>query len=222
MAAFAKQRTKAGTALGATKSGRSKSKLPSIDLSDKEAIENVQDGSLAWHKDLLKAPSLVRELLACSEVDLMKKLETILELPDSRTNARQAIRLDYFTAAFWFGKENGFSEMSLSAMFTILHQLWENCVDKGFSLPQNVAFFQSTLAAHTAADDDALMDFEAAKAALLVDHVATGLFQHYVLYQELAQAPNFTPATATVSIVEVPDLPPLELATLQVGEVEKA
>eukprot|EP00048_Salpingoeca_helianthica_P008327 m.121427 g.121427 ORF g.121427 m.121427 type:complete len:231 (-) comp14575_c0_seq8:45-737(-) len=191
-----------------------KSKTPGLEISDKEIMERVQEGSLAWHKDLLRTPSLVRELLTLSDSELPRRLAEVLQLSECETNLANAASLEYFLAGFSFGKEHNFSEMSLSALLTLLHVLLENCREKKMSLTDNHTIFREMMARHVGGDEENVMDFEPSKAALIHDHLAKGLFLHYRLYQA-APAEPVSFFTATITIEHPPSLPSMATAVPQ-------
>eukprot|EP00047_Mylnosiga_fluctuans_P014360 m.37805 g.37805 ORF g.37805 m.37805 type:complete len:221 (-) comp5466_c0_seq2:111-773(-) len=182
---------------------------------DKEALDNAQENTLAWRKDLLPVPSFVQELLGLSEQDLKKKFQDILKLTEATLELRQSAILDFYFNAFWVAKENGFNELALSAFMTLLRTILENCIDKGMSLEENTAALQELLSTHTSVAEDDGMDFDAARAEFVGEYVKSGLLQHYRLFQQLSRPrPAGQPAVASLVIEQPPRPLPLSGATL--------
>lgn len=197
------------------KSARSKTLISSESTSDEHGA-GAQEGSLAFGKGPLASAALVRELLGASEVELIKRLRSLLELEQGQTDPVQSIVLDYHASAFWYAKERGFSETATSAFVALCNKLLNNCLEKKMSLEENTAFLTELLPRHTGEDDGA-MDFDAATAKVVQQYVQTGLFQHYKLYQQLG-ARKGTPIPAYVFIQVPGPLPSLDSGVMEITE----
>lgn len=58
-------------------------------------------------------------------------MSEIMSLSQFSVDLKEAAMLDYYTACFWWSKEQQFSQEQMSAFFTVTHTLIENMKGKG-------------------------------------------------------------------------------------------
>ncbi|NXY84845.1 CBCO1 protein, partial [Alcedo cyanopectus] len=66
------------------------------------------------------------------------KLEEFLNFKELKASMKEAVLLDYYTAAFWWAKENNFSLLQLSGFMDLSNFLLENLRDKHMTLGDNL------------------------------------------------------------------------------------
>lgn len=129
------------------------------------------------------------------------KLAQALSYTNHKECLREAALVDVYVAAYWFGKEQKFSNHQLSSFFTVLHKLIGNC-KSGMNMMENVEEFQKLLVGVGITEKCPLGQFSKQQARWLTEYVMsrcksdlsillikfnvfTSLFQHYCLYQYL-------------------------------------
>ena len=140
-------------------------------------MDSSQPGTLAWRKDLLRTPEQVRSLITLNEDELEAKVRDMFDLKDAPINLRRGVVSDYYVMALWFGKTQKMGEQSLSAFFTLMHTLFDNCTLKGMPLEDNINYFRGVMLSNgpvSEGDDSKRPDFDLALVKSITAFVVTG------------------------------------------------
>ncbi|KAI0207285.1 Ciliary-associated calcium-binding coiled-coil protein 1 [Lamellibrachia satsuma] len=177
-----------------------------------------------------------KELSEIDDVDQLEaKLAEAMSITGHLTDLKAATVLDYYVAAFWWGKEQNFNVEQLSSFFTVVHTLLENIKEKTLTLLDNLKEFKRMLAGvgllplppqpeqesmHTVAETQSLTEmtgpppvpttvldcFNIVQAKAMSDYLHSSIFKHYKLYEYMFSHTQAEELIGTDLEVEVPKL----------------
>ncbi|NXQ38147.1 CBCO1 protein, partial [Catharus fuscescens] len=116
------------------------------------------------------------------------KMEEYLNLTQIKTSLKEAILLDYYTAGFWWAKENNFSLIQLSGFMNLLNFTLENLSGKHMTLGDNLKELERALSGIGETESEERGDlnlFSIEQAKAIIDYLVTSLFKHYKAYEYL-------------------------------------
>ncbi|KAJ3413651.1 hypothetical protein HDV05_007719 [Chytridiales sp. JEL 0842] len=176
--------------------------------------------------DITVTPEQLAELQDLPLEESLNKMASHLNLSKWREDMQSNIFLSLYFNLWQFAKENNFTTYQVPTMLGIMKMILEKSTEKGLSVQNSVKLFRRLLCSNVAtSDEEAPREvLSPAEAKLFVDHVMTGYFQHYRLYQFIQTNEQEQEVTEISVQIEHPDVPPplAEAITLEAYEAEVA
>ncbi|KAL2918230.1 hypothetical protein HK105_202157 [Polyrhizophydium stewartii] len=198
--------------------------------------DGQKDGevSLAW---LYLPAELIDELDSCEPEDELAKIAQALGITGWKEDLQSSILVSFYHSNYTFAKENKFSQIQISVVFSILKATLDKALEKSLVQVMAIAEFKKMLFDYTSTAPSALANQSSASAVesagweifspgeskLIIDYAMSTLFQHYRLFQYVfSNEQEKQEIECPVQIELPPTAPPLaDAITLEAYETEQ-
>ncbi|XP_064382011.1 ciliary-associated calcium-binding coiled-coil protein 1-like [Halichondria panicea] len=195
-----------------TKLGSSKKKGKGSKNNEPEEDEGPAEITVPQLEWMILSEEATKELAELEVEEVSNKLARVLSMSRPEEDLREAALLDYFVSGYWFAaREEGLSDVQVSAFITILHTLLDNLKSKQLSLEENILAFKEMVAAvgnpPSPVVPNPLKCFTMETGLFTLRYLKSSLFQHYSLFHYLLSEEQEEEIIIQNLIVNVPPDP---------------